>query len=85
MPQTNLTKAKERAQKLGVTVKPSTRKFKKLDVFQNGKKISTIGDKRYSDYLQHGDEERRRRYKMRHEKDRHKKGSPGYFADKILW
>ena len=40
MPQTNLTKAQERAKKLGVTIKPSTRKLKKLDVFSQagGKK-----------------------------------------------
>lgn len=85
MPQTNMTKAKERARKLGVTVTPSTRKYKKLDVFRNGEKIASIGDIRYSDFLLHGDEERRRRYKQRHEKDRHKKGSAGYFADNILW
>jgi hypothetical protein len=35
--------------------------------------------------LQHGDEERRARYKKRHEKDRHRENSAGYYADKILW
>lgn len=85
MPQTNLTKARERAKRLGVTIKPSTRKYKKLDVFKDGEKIASIGDIRYSDFLQHEDEERRKRYKMRHEKDRHKKDSAGYYADKILW
>ena len=86
MPQTNITKAKERARKLGVTVKASTRKHKKLDVFDSaGAKIASIGDIRYSDYLQHADDERRKRYKQRHEKDRHKKGTVGYYADQILW
>ena len=85
MPQTDLVKARARAKKLGVTIKPSTRKHKKLDVYKHGEKISSIGDTRYSDFLQHGDEERRRLYKKRHEKNRHKKGSPGYYADKILW
>ena len=28
---------------------------------------------------------RRRLYKIRHEKDRHVKGSNGYYADKLLW
>jgi hypothetical protein len=28
---------------------------------------------------------RRRLYKMRHEKDRHVKGSNGYYADVLLW
>ena len=85
MPQTNLTKAKERAKQLGVTVKASTRKNKKLDVFKNGVFITSIGDIRYSDFLQHGDEERRKRYKQRHEKDRHVVGSAGYYADRLLW
>lgn len=85
MPQTNLEKARERAKKLGVTVKPSTVKHKKLDVYRDDEKIASIGDIRYSDYLQHGDEERRRRYKKRHQKNRTVKDSAGYFADKILW
>lgn len=86
MPQTNLTKARERAKKLGVTVKPSTMKHKKLDVFgKDGKKVVSIGDIRYSDFLQHGDEARRKRYKTRHQKNRTIKGSAGYYADKILW
>ena len=85
MPQTNLTKAKLRATKIGVEIKPSKRKHKKLDVFRNDQYVVSIGDKRYSDFLQHNDEERKRRYKTRHEKNRHKLNSAGYFADKILW
>ena len=87
MPQTNLTKARARAKALGVQVKPSTTKYKKLDVFDvTGKtKIASIGDLRYSDFLQHGDEMRRKRYKARHEPFRHKKGTPSYYADQILW
>jgi len=85
MPQTNISKAKERAKTLGVTVKASTRKNKKLDVFKDGEKIASIGDIRYSDYLQHGDEQRRKRYKQRHEKDRHVPGTAGFYADRILW
>lgn len=87
MAQTNLAKAKARAKSLGVEVKPSTRKHKKLDVFDaTGKnKLASIGDIRYSDFLQHGDEERRRRYKARHEPHRHKKGTPSFYADQILW
>lgn len=85
MPQTNISKAKERAKTLGVVVKPSTRKHKKLDVFKNGEKITSIGDIRYSDYLQHGDEQRRKRYKQRHQKHRHEVGTASYYADRILW
>jgi hypothetical protein len=28
---------------------------------------------------------RRKAYKMRHEKDRHVRGSAGYYADQLLW
>jgi hypothetical protein len=28
---------------------------------------------------------RRRLYKMRHERDRHVKGSRGWFSDQLLW
>lgn len=85
MPQTNLEKAKKNAKKIGVEVKPSTRKNKKLDVYKNDIKIASIGDKRYSDYLLTGDNKKKINYKKRHEKDRHKKGTAGYYADKILW
>ena len=85
MPQTDIARAKERAKKLGVDVKASTRKHKKLDVFKNGKKVASIGDVRYSDYLQHGDADRRKRYKARHEPFRHKVGTPSFYADQILW
>jgi hypothetical protein len=81
-----LTKAKERAAKLGVTIRPSTRKHKKIDVFNKaGDKIASIGDIRYSDFLQHNDAERRKRYKQRHEGTRHVRGSPSFYADQILW
>ena len=86
MPQTDLVKAKARASALGVIVKASALKHKKLDVYsKDGKKLASIGDKRYSDFLQHGDKERRRLYKVRHQKNRTVKGTPGYYADKILW
>jgi hypothetical protein len=51
MPQTNLVKARARAKELGVTVKPSTLKHKKLDVFKDGIKVASIGGLRYSDDL----------------------------------
>jgi hypothetical protein len=79
------------ADKLGVDIKPSTNKNKKIDVFKDGKKISSIGGKGYKDYPTYLKidkslaEERRKLYKIRHEKDRNVKGSAGYYADKILW
>lgn len=85
MPQTNLASARRNATKIGVSVKPSTNKGKKLDVYKNDKKVASIGDINYSDYLQHKDDKRKAQYKARHNKDRHKVGTKSYYADKILW
>ena len=87
---TNYTK--DQARKLNVIVKPSTKKGKKIDVVKNGVVISSIGAIGYSDYptyiKSHGLEyanNRRKLYKIRHEKDRHVVNSTGYYADKLLW
>ena len=88
---TNYTK--KQAAKLGVSVKPSTNKNKKLDVYnKSNKKVASIGAIGYNDYptfiKKFGKEyadERRKLYKMRHKKDRTKIGSNGYYADKLLW
>lgn len=88
---TNYTK--DKAKKLGVIVKPSTVKGKKIDVFnKKGDKLASVGALGMGDYptfiktkgKEYADS-RRRLYKMRHEKDRHKRGSNGYYADKLLW
>lgn len=83
----------EQARKLGVTIKPSSVEGKKIDVFnKKGEKLASIGAIGYGDYPtfkeQKGKEfadEKRRLYKMRHAKDRVVRGTPGYYADKILW
>jgi hypothetical protein len=87
---TNYTKSQ--AKKLGVVVKPSSVKGKKIDVFKNDKKIASVGALGYSDYPTYMKtkgkayaDERRRLYKIRHSKDRNVKGSDGYYADKLLW
>ena len=85
MVQTDLREASRKAKRLGVEVKPSTRKNKKLDVYKNGRKVATIGDKRYEDFNTHKDEKRRQLYKKRHENTRHVRGSPSYYSDRILW
>jgi hypothetical protein len=84
--------SKQQAKKLGVQIKPSTRKDKKIDVFKNREKVASIGAKGYKDFPTFKKEKglafaetRRRLYKERHEKDRHKKGTAGFYADKILW
>jgi hypothetical protein len=85
-------KQKRNAEALGVTIKPSTNKSKKIDVFKNGQKIASIGAMGYMDYELYIKakgkafaEERRRLYKIRHKDNRNKIGTPGFFADKILW
>lgn len=87
---TNYTK--EQAKKLGVQVKPSTNRTKKIDVYKDGKKIASIGARGMNDYptwiKKKGIEyakERRRLYKIRHDNTRHKRGTPSYYADKLLW
>ena len=83
---------RRQAKKLGVEVKLSANKAKKIDVFKNGVKIASIGGAGYGDYptfmRTHGKEhadKRRALYKMRHEKDRHVPGSNGFLADQLLW
>jgi hypothetical protein len=81
-----------KAKKLGLEVKPSTNKTKKIDVYKKGKKVAAVGAAGMNDYptyiekrgLQYA-KTRRRLYKMRHEKDRHIKGSHGWYADQLLW
>lgn len=82
----------QQAKRLGVTIKPSTNKKKKIDVFKDGDKIASIGAIDYGDYptfmktegKEYADK-KRQAYKKRHEKDRHVKGTNGYYADQILW
>lgn len=84
---------KRQAKKLGVTVKPSTVQGKKIDVFnKKGEKVASVGAIGYKDYPTFMREKgkdyadsRRALYKQRHQKDRHKRASPGYYADKLLW
>lgn len=83
---------KKQASKIGVEVKPSKVKGKKIDVFKSDKKVASVGAIGYGDYptflktkgKKYADE-RRRLYKLRHSKNRSKVGSNGYYADKLLW
>lgn len=85
--------SRERAKKLGVTIKVSQNPKKKVDVFseKTGDKIAEIGASGMGDYPTFRainpdlGRWKRKHYKMRHEKDRHKVGTPGYYADQILW
>lgn len=80
-----------KAAQLGVKIKPSNIPGKKIDVFKNNVKIASIGQIGYLDYptyikkfgLQIAND-RRRLYHLRHSYYK-QKGSPGYYAAKILW
>jgi len=81
------------AKKLGVSIKPSSRKGKKIDVFnRQGEKLASIGALGMGDYPtfmqlkgKEFAEARRKAYKSRHAKDRVVRGTAGYYADRILW
>lgn len=81
------------AKKLGVVIRVSKIPSKKIDVFDKDGRIllASIGNIKYNDYTTYLKqnkklaEERRRLYKIRHEKYRHVVGSPAYYADQILW
>ena len=81
----------KRAKQIGVQIKPSTNPLKKIDVFKDNKKISSIGEIGYKDYptylLEDKDIaiERRNLYKKRHNKYRNIIGTNSYYADKLLW
>lgn len=92
MPYTITNYTKEQARKLGVVVKPSKVKGKKIDVFKNGKKVASVGALGYGDYptfkrtkgKAYADK-RRKAYKTRHNNNRKVRGSNGWYADKLLW
>ena len=81
--------SKQKAKNMNVEIKPSTNKNKKIDVFQNDKKIASIGAIGYLDYptylLKDGKviaDKRRELYHQRHQND---KGLNGKYAKAILW
>lgn len=82
----------EQAKKLGVEIRPSSNPKKKVDVYRDGKKVASIGAYGYGDFPTYIKtdgreyaEERRRLYKIRHNKTRSKKDSASWWADRILW
>ena len=82
----------KKAKQLGVKIKLSKNKTKKLDVYKNNKKIASVGANGMNDYPTYIQKNglkyaktRRRLYKIRHNKDRHTKWSNGWLADKLVW
>jgi hypothetical protein len=78
----------KQAKKLGVEIKPSSNKNKKIDVFKDDKKITSIGASGYKDYPTYMKEDKelakqkRENYKSRHKNN---KGLAGFYASNILW
>jgi hypothetical protein len=83
----------DRAKHIGVQIFPSDNRKYKLEVYdKNGIFITYCGAYGYKDFPTYMEErgweyakERRRLYKIRHQKDRTKVGSRGWFADQLLW
>lgn len=79
----------------GYTIKVSTRKNKKYDVYKDDKYITSFGDKRYQHYkdligyyknLDHNDKKRRDNYRSRHKNDNiDNPNYAGYWSYNFLW
>jgi len=88
---TNYTR--KRAKQLGVRVDHSANAEKKIDVYdKKGNLLASVGARGMNDFptyiLKRGlkyAKTRRRLYRIRHSKDRNRKGTPGYYADRLLW
>lgn len=91
----------QKAKKLGLTIKPSKKKNKKIDVIdKNDKIVASIGGVKpdgtfYNDYATYIEKlglikakVKRQQYLKRHSKEPKEKDgkkTPSYYADKILW
>lgn len=83
----------DKAKQLGVKVKVSKNKRYKIDIYDlNNNYITSIGASGYKDYptyriekgLEYA-ENRRRLYKLRHNKYRNIRYSNSWFVDQLLW
>lgn len=85
---------KEQAKKLGVEVKPSTKKHKKIDIFdsKDGQYITSVGQLGYKDYPTYIKEKgkdyadkRREQFYKRFGKRADKPYTNTYYSAKLLW
>ena len=80
----------DQAKKLGVNIKPSKHKNKKIDVYKDDVYLFSIGDIRYNDFPTYLEidkelaEKHRMNYHKRHQKE-NIEGTKGYYALHILW
>ena len=79
----------KKAKDLGVDILPSKRKYKKIDVFKNGKYLASIGDNRYMDFpsilAKDGLQIAEKHRKLYHARHRNDDGLAGKLALAILW
>jgi len=80
----------DKADDLDIKIKPSRRKNKKIDIYKDGKFITSVGDVRYNDYPTYIDkfgydyaDERRKLYYKRHGKTI--RGLKDFYAKELLW
>ena len=97
MPYAIKAHTRARARQLGLQVRPSTRKNKKLDVYKGDEKVASVGDTRYPDYPTYEAmerdgsvppgtaEKRRKAYHARHGKHSAEGLTPAYLAAELLW
>ena len=84
---------KLKARQLGVIIRPSPKAPYKIDVFtKEGEYITSIGDKKYKDFIIYAEEEgfdvaerKQALYRKRHKVDSQVEGSRGYYSSRILW
>ena len=87
---------RQKAKALNLTIKPSTNKKKKLDVFNSkNEKVGSIGAIGYMDFASYIErdgkevaDKKRKAYLKRHAKEpkmKDGKRTNSYYADKILW
>ena len=82
---------REKAKELGLDIRVSTKKNKKIDIFLPNKIISigAAGFYDYPHYLKdYGKEiadEKNKAYIKRHRRDLHIKGTAGFYAARLLW
>ena len=84
---------KLQARRLGVVIRPATKHPYKIDVLtKDGEYITSIGDRRYKDFIIYAEEEgfdvaerRQALYRKRHKADAQVEGSRGFYASRILW
>jgi hypothetical protein len=82
----------KKATELGVEIKPSKNKNHKIDIYHNGKFITSGGDINYQDYPHYIEDRgleyantRRHLYRIRHKKEIDKEGSRGWLINYLLW